>query len=73
MIKFTCMSYNDKVEDYLTYIFSTFQNIKIDPTFFSNTLDKKIRNLINSFKKEPYKRHDYIFNLLMLGKTTTDQ
>lgn len=57
-LNFSYVSYNDKMEEYLTKVFSQIQNIDVheEEQFFKNVLENKIRAFKNSLKSEPYQK-----------------
>lgn len=57
-ITFSVFGYNDGIRNFLKEAFKYLQNYEVDETFFNDTKAAKLRNLINSFKHEPYQRVD---------------
>ena len=53
-ISFKYLSYNTKVEKFMTKMFSLIEDFPIDKTFFDNLLSKTVRNYKNHLTIEPY-------------------
>ena len=43
-MKYSYVSYNDKVENYFEKAFAALQDFKVDQTFFEDSLEKMIRS-----------------------------
>lgn len=57
-IKFEYFSYNTNIEKFLSKAFKSIHDFEVDEVFFYNILTKKIRNIKNASRDEPYRLLD---------------
>lgn len=72
-IRLNYQCYNDKISEYLSYLFDNLHKCEMDQELFKNVVDKKIRTQKNILKGEPYSKIMMYFKRAVLGEYTPEQ